>query len=191
MTTASNLFSGNTTDERVVTSAGVLAPAAATNQKAKGVDVVGTTYCTIQKAVDKATAGQTANVYTASYDEQVLVNKSMTIDGASPKPVVDFTGTVSGKATLFDVSAQNVVLRDLDMRPDLVKLSSAVDRPVPRAWAASAGQFIHPRWFHGRRFLQQLREPQRGERQLRSIPCIRFWWRSDLQWQHGQWPFGK
>lgn len=50
VTTASNLFSGNTTDERVVTSAGVLAPAAATNQKAKGVDVVVSTYCTIRSS---------------------------------------------------------------------------------------------------------------------------------------------
>lgn len=75
--------------------------------------------------MDKATAGDILNVHTATCDEQALVNKSMTIDGTSPTPFVDLTGTVSGKA-LFDVSAPNVVLRGLDMRPGLVKLSSAV-----------------------------------------------------------------
>ena len=84
-----------------------------------------TTTPSIQRGGDKATAGDILTVYTATCDEQALVNKSMTFDGTSPKPVVDFTGTVSGKA-LFDVSAPNVVLRGLDMRPGLVKLSSAV-----------------------------------------------------------------
>jgi hypothetical protein len=126
ITTAANNYSSNTVDERVVTIAGVLSASAASNQKARRIELAGTTYCTIQKAVDKAIAGQTANVHPATYDEQVLVNKSITIDGATPKPVIDFTGTVTGKPTLFDVSMPNVILRDMVMNVDLVKLSSAV-----------------------------------------------------------------
>ena len=85
------------------------------------------TFCSIQSAVDAASAGQTLSVGAGTYDEQVLVNKSVTISGSGmPKPVVNFTGTVTGKATLFDVSADGVVIQNLRFNVDLSKLRSAI-----------------------------------------------------------------
>ena len=86
-----------------------------------------TYYATIQAAVNAAATNDVLEVCSGPYNEQVLVNKSVKIKGVGPtKPIVNFTGTVTGKPALFDVSQPNVTLENLDMRVDLVKLSSAI-----------------------------------------------------------------
>lgn len=86
-------------------------------------------YCKIQDAID---ATQTLNTHeiqvsSGTYDEQVLVNKELIIKGVgSPKPIINFTGTVSGKPTLFDVSVDNVTIQWLNFKVDLSKLRSAI-----------------------------------------------------------------
>ncbi len=85
-----------------------------------------TTTPSIQRGVNAASTNFTVNVNSGTYNEQVLVNKSLTVLGATPKPVVNFTGTVSGKPSLFDVSQPNVTIDNLEMQVDLVKLSSAI-----------------------------------------------------------------
>ncbi|HMS35306.1 MAG TPA: DUF1565 domain-containing protein, partial [Ignavibacteria bacterium] len=85
------------------------------------------TYPTIQMAVNAANNGDLIEVDPGTYNEQVLVNKQVTIKGVGAlKPVVDFTGTVSGKPTIFDVSVPNVTLENLRIRVDMTKLNSGV-----------------------------------------------------------------
>jgi parallel beta-helix repeat protein len=86
-------------------------------------------FCNIQAAVSDAQtlAGQTLEVTPATYNEQVLVTKGVTIKGVGmAKPTVDFTGTVSGKPTLFDVSVDGVTIDNIRFNVDLSKLRSAV-----------------------------------------------------------------
>ncbi|MBK7212794.1 MAG: right-handed parallel beta-helix repeat-containing protein [Bacteroidales bacterium] len=87
-------------------------------------------YCTIQQAIDAANTvnGDVLEVdyRAAAYDEQVLVNKEVTLKGVGGQPIIDFSGTVSGKPTLFDVSANNVTIDNLYFKVDLSKLRSAV-----------------------------------------------------------------
>jgi hypothetical protein len=86
-------------------------------------------FCTIQAAINDAQTvnGNIIEVEPGTYNEQVLVNKQLVIKGVgATKPVVDFTGTVSGKPTIFDVSVPNVTLENMRIRVDLTKLSSAI-----------------------------------------------------------------
>jgi hypothetical protein len=56
-----------------------------------------------------------------------LVNKAVTIKGiGATKPVVNFTGTVAGKPTLFDVSVDGVTIENIHFNVDLAKLRSAI-----------------------------------------------------------------
>lgn len=81
----------------------------------------------INYAISIAQAGYTIYVDAGTYDEQVIVNKALTINGpASSKPVVNFTGTVSGRPTLFDVTADNVSINNVSYNVDLSKLRSAI-----------------------------------------------------------------
>jgi hypothetical protein len=87
------------------------------------------TFCSIQSAIDDANTvdGHTIEVGVGTYDEQVLVNKSVTIHGAAwPYATVDFTGTVSGKPALFDVSVDGVTIDDMRFNVDLSRLRSAL-----------------------------------------------------------------
>ena len=89
----------------------------------------GKSYCSIQAAIDDPLTlnGHTITVSAGTYNEQVLVNKSVTIKNAgAPQPTVDYTGVVSGKPTLFDVSADNVVIDGIHFNVDLAKLKSAI-----------------------------------------------------------------
>jgi len=86
-------------------------------------------FCSIQTAVNDAQtlSGHTIEVSPGTYNEQVIVNKGVVIKGVGAvKPVMDFTGTVSGKPTLMDVSVQNVTIENMRMRVDMTKLNSAV-----------------------------------------------------------------
>lgn len=87
-------------------------------------------FCTIQAAInDVATqATHTLEVDAALYNasEQVLVNKEVKIKGVNGQPTVNFLGTVSGKPTLFDISANNVTIENIHFNVDLAKLKSAI-----------------------------------------------------------------
>ena len=86
-------------------------------------------YCKIQDAIDAIETLNTHEIQVSSgtYDEQVLVNKELIIKGVGlTKPIVNYTGTVTGKPTLFDVSKPNVTIENFEMQVDLVKLSSAI-----------------------------------------------------------------
>jgi nitrous oxidase accessory protein NosD len=88
----------------------------------------GLNYCTIQSAINAVTTlnGHTITVDPGTYNEQVLVNKSLTIQASSTQPTIDFTGVVSGKPTLFDISANNVTIDNIHFNVDLSKLKSAI-----------------------------------------------------------------
>lgn len=86
-------------------------------------------FCTIQSAINapNTVAGHTLAVNGGTYDEQVLVNKGVTIKGvSSPLPTVDFTGVVSGKPALFDISVDAVTVDSIHFNVDLSKLRSAI-----------------------------------------------------------------
>jgi hypothetical protein len=84
-------------------------------------------YATIQAAINAATNGDLIQVCSGTYDAQLLVNKPVILRGVgATQPVINFTGTVSGKPTLFDVSQPNVTIENFEMRVDLVKLSSGI-----------------------------------------------------------------
>lgn len=84
-------------------------------------------YTTIQAGINGAVDGDSITVESGTYDEQVLVNKKVALRGiGSTRPVVDFTGSVSGKPTLFDVSVDNARIDNFRFNVDLSKLKSAV-----------------------------------------------------------------
>jgi hypothetical protein len=89
----------------------------------------GKLFCTIQSAINDAQTlnGHIIEISDGTYNEQVLVNKSLVIKGTgAAKSIVDFTGTVSGKPTIFDVSVPNVSIENLRIRVDMTKLNSAI-----------------------------------------------------------------
>jgi hypothetical protein len=120
-TISSNTFSSNGTDTRNVISGASYGLVTNTN--------TGENFCSIQAAINDAQTlnGHTITVDAGTYNEQVVVNKEVTIKSATAtQAVVDFTGTVSGKPTLFDVTANNVTIENVSFNVDLSKLRSAV-----------------------------------------------------------------
>jgi len=134
-TVSGNNFSGNTTNTR---NAG---PGAGKPELVKNL-TTGSVFCTIQSAVNAATSGQSLSVGAGTYNEQVLVNKSLTISGNSAsKPVINFTGTpalASSRLTLFEVTAPNVTIQNLSFTPDLTKVGSAILASVAQPGSVSA-----------------------------------------------------
>jgi hypothetical protein len=89
----------------------------------------GENFCTIQAGINdpQTLNGHTLEVQSATYNEQVLVNKNLAIKGVGPsQPVINFTGTPTGKKTVVDVSKADVTLDNLNIKVDLVKLSSGI-----------------------------------------------------------------
>ncbi len=89
----------------------------------------GETFCTIQAAINDANTltGHTLEVYSGTFNEQVLVTKGVNIKGVgATQPLVDFTGTVTGKPTLFDVSVDGVTIDNIHFNVDMSKLRSAI-----------------------------------------------------------------
>ena len=120
-TVSGNNFSGNTTDTR---NAG---PGAGKPELVKNL-TTGSVFCTIQSAVDAATAGNSLSVSAGTYDELVTVNKALTIQGTGASSNVTFTGTVPGStlASLFTVAASDVTIQNLGFTVDLSKTHSAI-----------------------------------------------------------------
>jgi hypothetical protein len=117
-------------------------------------------FCTIQKAIDDADTenGHTLEVEPGTYDEQVLVNKRVKILGIGlSKPIVTFTGTVTGKPTLFDISIDSVTVEGLQFEVDLTKLASAI---IASGSDIDTLSFVKSLWLNWRSFLLTLRRPQ-------------------------------
>ncbi|MGE5355629.1 MAG: right-handed parallel beta-helix repeat-containing protein [Deltaproteobacteria bacterium] len=70
--------------------------------------------------------GFTINVAPGTYNEQVIVDKELTIIGTGGQPTIDFTGTPTGKLALFDITANNVTIENIDFNVDMSKLRSAI-----------------------------------------------------------------
>jgi parallel beta-helix repeat protein len=84
-------------------------------------------YLNIQSAIANADPNNVIEVSSGTYNEQVIVNKGLTIKGVgATKPIVNFTGIVTGKPTLFDVSADGVTIENIHFNVDLSKLKSAI-----------------------------------------------------------------
>ncbi|HRC33576.1 MAG TPA: right-handed parallel beta-helix repeat-containing protein, partial [Bacteroidia bacterium] len=119
-----NTFSGNTTNQRTSTGSGSFGLVTNTN--------TGKLFCSIQAAIDDAQTlnGHIITVGAGTYNEQVLVNKEVTIKNATNvRPVINFTGTpalVSGAKTLFEVTAPNVTIDSLEFSVDVTNLGSAI-----------------------------------------------------------------
>jgi len=89
----------------------------------------GISFCSINAAIasSKTLDGHSIKVGEGIFDEQVLVNKSVSVQSATAtRPVISFTGTPSGKLTIFDVSADNVLIDNLNFKVDMAKLKSAI-----------------------------------------------------------------
>ncbi|MBC8154246.1 MAG: right-handed parallel beta-helix repeat-containing protein, partial [Bacteroidetes bacterium] len=88
----------------------------------------GTIYSGIQIAVDDATAGDVLTAAAGTYNELVVIPKSLTINGVGAASNVTFTGTVPGSAlaSLFTVAAANVTIQNLGFTVDLSKVHSAI-----------------------------------------------------------------
>ena len=88
-----------------------------------------TYYATIQAGVTAANASDSITVLTGTYNEQVMISKTLTLQGiGGTKPVVNYSGVpaVPARAALFDVTAPSVTIRDFDFRVNLTNLGSAV-----------------------------------------------------------------
>lgn len=89
-------------------------------------------YVFIQDAIDYSNNGSVLQLAEGIYDERVVINKSLTIDGQDKtKAKVVYTGpaisgTGGGIPSLFTVSATNVTVKNISFTVDLVKLHSAV-----------------------------------------------------------------
>lgn len=88
-------------------------------------------YATINLAVEYAAAGNTLELSQNTFDELVVVDKSLTIDGIDKSNrTVKYTGAAisSGVITpaIFKVSAPNVTIKNVTMEVDLAKIWSAV-----------------------------------------------------------------
>jgi parallel beta-helix repeat protein len=128
----SNTYSGNTADVRLVTASENTTDQANITQRLTGAvtNVTQSTFhCSIQEAIDAVTTvnGDVIEIASGIYNEQVIVDKSVTLIGVgSTQPIVSFTGTVSGKTALFDVSQPNVTIDNIQFDVDLTKLHSAI-----------------------------------------------------------------
>lgn len=86
-----------------------------------GDGTVGNPYGTITHAIAAALAGNTIELGSGTYNELVVIDKSVTIDGVSAsQATVTYTGTIADYSTtgtvlptLFKVAAQNVVIRNI------------------------------------------------------------------------------
>ncbi|NII25621.1 T9SS type A sorting domain-containing protein [Pseudoflavitalea sp. X16] len=94
----------------------------------------GNPYQTITYGIAMASAGNTVQLAAGTYNELVVIDKSVTIDGVSnSQAIVNYTGTISNYTntgtvlpTLFKVTAQNVVIRNIRFMVNTNIVHSAV-----------------------------------------------------------------
>lgn len=119
-TVSGNTLSSNTLDERNVGVGSGLVTNATTS----------VIYCSIQSAIDSAAVGNVIEVPAGTYNEQVLVNKAVTIKGVGvTKPIINFTGTpglAGGGLTAFKVTSADVTIENFEFKVDISKLGSAI-----------------------------------------------------------------
>jgi hypothetical protein len=84
-------------------------------------------YNTIAPAVTRVATGGKVLVASGIYDEKVNISRGARYIGVgATKPEVNFTGIVSGKPTLLDISADNVSIDNFHFNVDLSRLRSAI-----------------------------------------------------------------
>jgi len=94
-------------------------------------NTLGTKFCTLQQAIDftATVTGHTVGITAATLDEQVTINKSITVDGVDASShIATFTGTVpaGNPKAIFTVTAQNVTIQNVWFNVDLTKTGSAI-----------------------------------------------------------------
>ena len=92
---------------------------------------IGSPYKTINYAVTKCVTGDIVKALPGTYNEQVTINKSITLDGQdSSKCIITFSGTTPVKVAsiyaLFGVTAANVTIKNFKFITDLTKINSAI-----------------------------------------------------------------
>ncbi len=92
----------------------------------------GQDYTTIQDAVNAVLTvdGNIITVDPGTYNEQVLINKQLTIKRSGvTKPVIDYTGLPalgSGKLTIFEITVPNVMIEGFEFHVNVTNLGSAI-----------------------------------------------------------------
>lgn len=92
----------------------------------------GTAKKTIQAAVNVASVSATVLIYPGTYDERVVINKALIIDGLDKTQVnATYTGTAittngNGIPAIFTVASPNVTIKNITFTVDLVKIHSAI-----------------------------------------------------------------
>lgn len=89
-------------------------------------------YTTIQSGVNAANNGDSITVASGTYNEKVVINKSVILRGVGATlPVINFTGTVTGRPALFDITADAVKIDSFHFSVDMSKFRSAILASAP------------------------------------------------------------
>jgi len=99
-----------------------------------GDGTVGNPYRTITQGIAVAAAGNTIQLGSGTYNELVVIDKSVTIDGVNAnQATVNYTGAIADYSTtatvlptLFKVTAQNVVIKNIHFIVQLNIVHSAI-----------------------------------------------------------------
>ena len=122
-----NTLSGNTTDTRDEFAANTyFNDAQFVYNAGKKVN-----YATINLAVENAVSGNTLQLSENTFDERVVINKALTIDGLDKtKAMVTYTGLAVGAGsvpTLFTVKSTNVTIKNITFNVNLDRVHSAIN----------------------------------------------------------------
>ena len=77
----------------------------------------GLSYCTIQSAIDAATAGDVITVDAGTYNEDVTINKTLKITGAEAA-TTKITGPIGGSGSTVSIAANNVEISGFTITRD-------------------------------------------------------------------------